>query len=261
MTPEVIERMVVVKGDITELQVDAIVNSANSTLLGDGGVDDAIHDAAGPRLRTACAALDGCPTGGAKMTAGFSLPAKHVIHTVGPVYSDGTNCEADLLRSCYRTSLRLAAEANVETIAFPCISPERSTSRRPRRAKSRSKPWASGSPNTRCRARSRSAATWMPTPAATAHGCALDNATGCTNGNHRCVPSPHFLCCSSRRSPSRTTRSRSRTGSASSSLATASPTPGSSTRFPDKKFELVNLGPPSETATGLSEPDHPFWTD
>jgi O-acetyl-ADP-ribose deacetylase len=122
MSPNVLARMVVVKGDITKLKVDAIVNAANNTLLGGGGVDGAIHDAAGEELYDECLALGGCETGKAKMTRGYALPAKHVIHTVGPIYHAGTNGEPELLRSCYRESLRLATEARLQTIAFPCIS-------------------------------------------------------------------------------------------------------------------------------------------
>jgi O-acetyl-ADP-ribose deacetylase len=122
MSPDVLARMVVVKGDITQLKVDAIVNAANNTLLGGGGVDGAIHDAAGEELYDECLTLRGCETGKAKMTRGYSLPAKHVIHTVGPIYNTGTNGEPELLRSCYRESLGLAAEAKLETVAFPCIS-------------------------------------------------------------------------------------------------------------------------------------------
>lgn len=122
MTPSTARRMAVVQGDLTQLRVDAIVNAANSSLLGGGGVDGAIHRAAGPGLLTECRGLGGCPTGEARMTRGYRLPARHVIHTVGPVYRDGRAGEADALRSCYRESLRLASEAGLRTVAFPCIS-------------------------------------------------------------------------------------------------------------------------------------------
>mgnify|MGYP001602202120 CR=1 FL=1 len=112
----------VVQGDITALKVDAIVNAANSTLLGGGGVDGAIHRAAGPELKAYCAKLGGCPTGQAKITPGFKLPAKYVIHTVGPVWHGGKSNESALLTNCYRNSLELAFKNGVKTVAFPSIS-------------------------------------------------------------------------------------------------------------------------------------------
>ena len=111
-----------VTGDITQLDVDAIVNAANCSLLGGGGVDGAIHRAAGPELLAACRVFGGCATGEARITPGFRLPARFVIHTPGPVWHGGTRGEAELLRSCYLNSLRLAAENNCRSIAFPCIS-------------------------------------------------------------------------------------------------------------------------------------------
>ena len=116
-----IQRLEVVRGDITRLEVGAIVNAANTSLLGGGGVDGAIHHAAGPELLAACRKIGGCPTGEARITAGFRLPADYVIHTVGPVYR-GVPADSALLTACYANSLDLAAQKQVRSLAFPAVS-------------------------------------------------------------------------------------------------------------------------------------------
>ena len=116
------DRIEIIEGDITTLDVDAIVNAANKSLLGGGGVDGAIHRAAGPELRQACAALGGCATGEAKITPGFRLKARHVIHTVGPVWGGGERGEDRLLANCYRNALALARDQRLASIAYPAIS-------------------------------------------------------------------------------------------------------------------------------------------
>ena len=121
MDKKILEKLEIQQGDITRLAVDAIVNAANTRLLGGGGVDGAIHRAAGPELLEECRSIGGCPTGEARITRGYNLPARHVIHTVGPVYS-GKPRDSQLLTGCYKNSLTLAVENNLASVAFPAIS-------------------------------------------------------------------------------------------------------------------------------------------